>query len=86
MEIIFSDEAKSQLNQFKADGDKKSLQKIRLLLESVKETPFEGIGKPEALKYNFAGKWSRRINRKDRLIYEVVDNNTIKIFALKGHY
>jgi toxin YoeB len=86
MEVIFSDEAKKHLDEFKAAGDKKSLQKIRSLIESVIETPFEGIGKPEALKYDFSGKWSRRVNGKDRMIYEVAGNKTIKIFALKGHY
>ena len=66
--------------------EKQILKKIRALIESIKISPFEGIGKPEQLKYNFAGKWSRRITKEHRLIYELIENNTIKIYALKGHY
>ncbi|WP_292944659.1 MULTISPECIES: Txe/YoeB family addiction module toxin [unclassified Mucilaginibacter] len=50
-----------------------------------KETPFEGIGKPEALKHQLVGKWSRRINHEHRLIYSF-DNDIISIYSLKGHY
>lgn len=49
------------------------------------ETPFEGIGKPEALKYNLAGKWLRRINGEHRIVY-VVQGELIKVYSLKGHY
>ena len=53
------------------------LKRIRKLLESILETPFAGIGKPEGLKYDLSGSWSRRINIVDRLIYELQDDNTI---------
>jgi toxin YoeB len=45
-----------------------------------------GIGKPEALKHELSGKWSRRINNEHRLVYEVIENNIIVIHSLKGHY
>jgi toxin YoeB len=55
------------------------------LLLSIKESPFAGIGKPEALKYNLSGKWSRRITDADRIIYSVA-KNLIQVHSLKGHY
>ncbi|MEJ7683517.1 MAG: Txe/YoeB family addiction module toxin [Segetibacter sp.] len=59
--------------------------KIKELFSSMIETPFEGIGKPEALKYNLAGKWLRRINGEHRIVY-VVQGELIKVYSLKGHY
>ena len=59
--------------------------KIRTLLESIKEAPFQGIGKPEQLKYEWVGYWSRRITQEHRLIYKVL-NEKIVIYSLKGHY
>jgi toxin YoeB len=51
----------------------------------VRRTPFEGIGKPEALKGNLSGYWSRRINDEHRLVYEVTDEDII-IHAVRDHY
>lgn len=51
----------------------------------MKAHPFEGIGKPEPLKYKLTGKWSRRINSEHRIIYDVVDE-TINVYSLRGHY
>jgi toxin YoeB len=57
------------------------------LLNAIEESPFEGIGKPEALRYNLSGRWSRRINQEHRIIYEVLENKeTIKVHSLKSHY
>jgi len=56
-----------------------------VLLEEISEHPFTGTGKPEALKHDLAGKWSRRINQEHRLIYEVKDNEII-VVSLKSHY
>jgi toxin YoeB len=61
------------------------LKRIRSLLESIEKTPFEGIGKPEGLKHNLTGLWSRRIDRGNRLIYEVT-SDVIYIHSMKGHY
>jgi toxin YoeB len=55
------------------------------LLSSIQETPYEGIGKPEALKHDLSGKWSRRINSEHRIIYDVIDDK-LRVFTLKGHY
>lgn len=60
-------------------------QSIKQLLISISETPFSGIGKPEPLKHNMSGFWSRRIDRENRIVYEV-KQNAIQIYSLKGHY
>ena len=57
----------------------------RLLKEMLREDPGTGIGKPEPLKHNLSGLWSRRISQKDRLIYKY-DDEYIYIFAIGGHY
>ena len=85
MEIILSKEADNDLDEFKKAGDISSLKKIKLLIEDIKFSAFEGIGKPEALKHSLSGKWSRKINKEDRMVYELI-NDTIIIYALKGHY
>ena len=59
--------------------------KIEQLLRSIQETPFEGVGKPEPLKHEFAGCWSRRINEEQRIIYEVHEQY-VQILSLKDHY
>lgn len=65
------------------------MKKIQQLIAAIQENPYEGIGKPEPLKYELAGKWSRRINHEHRIVYIVSDNNELKILdvlSLKGHY
>lgn len=57
----------------------------KLLKELIRDDPSKGIGKPEQLKHNLTGFWSRRISQKDRLIYKF-DDNSIYIFAIGGHY
>ncbi|WP_417364164.1 Txe/YoeB family addiction module toxin [Galbibacter sp.] len=61
-------------------------EKIFKLIENIEKHPFEGIGKPEALKYDLSGFWSKRINWEHRLVYKVTDTGVIKIYWLKGHY
>lgn len=85
MEIEFTFIALEDLKYFKKSGNLAALKKIRNLLESIQTTAFSGIGKPEALKYERLGNWSRRINQEDRLIYEV-DEHRIIVHSLKGHY
>lgn len=65
--------------------DKKVLKKVNDLIENIGRTPFEGIGKPEPLKNELSGYWSRRITEKHRLIYKVYENK-IYIIGCKGHY
>lgn len=65
--------------------DKKTYNKIIDLIEAIQEKPFEGIGKPEALKYQLKGFWSRRINKEHRLVYQVTDKEII-VISCKFHY
>lgn len=65
--------------------DKKTLKRINRLIIDTKRTPFTGIGKPEPLKENLAGFWSRRIDDAHRLVY-AVDTNSITIIACRYHY
>ena len=65
--------------------DTKTLQKINELLKEIQRTPFTGKGEPEGLRGDLCGKWSRRINLKDRLVYEVSDE-TITVLQCRGHY
>ena len=73
------------VKEWKRSGNKQIFKRIGNLLESIKTSPFEGIGKPEPLKYDLEGKWSRRITDADRIVYDV-EENTINIYSLKGHY
>ena len=85
MEVIFLPEAESDLNFWIKTGNKAILKKIADLTKSILDNPFKGIGKPVALKYDLAPKWSRRINQEHRFIY-LIENNKLFVFSLKGHY
>ncbi len=85
MEVGYSPKAMEDIAYWKKSGNKKIQHKIAALISSIEETPFTGIGSPEALKYKLAGLWSRRINQEHRLIYEI-SNNTVFIHSLLGHY
>lgn len=65
--------------------DKKTLKRINKLITDVQRSPFEGIGKPEALKENLTGLWSRRIDDTNRLVY-AVDDAAITIISCRYHY
>ena len=65
--------------------DKKTLKRINKLIDETKRIPFEGIGKPEPLKANLSGYWSRRIDDKNRLVYSVEDDSMI-ILSCRYHY
>ncbi|MEJ2620621.1 MAG: Txe/YoeB family addiction module toxin [Candidatus Thiodiazotropha sp.] len=65
--------------------DKKTLKRINKIIKDTQRSPFEGIGKPEPLKENLAGFWSRRIDDTNRLVY-VVDDNQLTIISCRYHY
>jgi len=65
--------------------DRKTLKRINLLLNDIARNGYDGIGKPEPLKNNLSGWWSRRINDEDRLVYRI-KNDVIEILMCKGHY
>ena len=82
--LSFSDDAWNEYLYWQMQ-DKKVLKKINKLLKEVQRTPFKGDGKPEPLKNKGADIWSRRINKKDRLVYQVLDDGVL-IVQCKGHY
>jgi len=85
MELELTEVAKDDVKFFIKSGQTQIVKKIEKLLIAVKENPFEGIGKPEQLKHEYSGKWSRRIDGQHRMIYDI-DENVIRIYSLKGHY
>lgn len=82
--ISFSPLAFEQFNEWKK-VDKKIHERIVILISEISRSPFIGIGKPEALKHELKGYWSRRINDEHRLVYQVTDSQII-IVACKYHY
>lgn len=71
--------------QYWFDQDKKTLSKINRLIDEACREPFIGTGKPELLKENYAGYWSRRIDKQNRLVYSVTENS-ITIVSCRFHY
>ena len=65
--------------------DRKTLKRINRLIAETQRTPFSGIGKPEPLKANLAGFWSRRIDESHRLVY-IIDNHQLTIISCRYHY
>ncbi len=65
--------------------DRKTLKRINKLIHAIQRTPFEGLGKPEPLKENLSGYWSRRIDEKHRLVYRI-DDSYITVIACRFHY
>jgi toxin YoeB len=88
-EIYWSFEAAGQLKKIKKNKLFQDLgthlKRLTLLIETVTINPFKGIGQPEALKHYYPKCWSRRINKKDRLVYQF-EKNTITIVSIIGHY
>jgi toxin YoeB len=84
MTILFAENAWEDYLYWQ-QTDKKILKRINLLIGDIHPEPFKGIGKPEPLKINWSGYWSRRINKEHRLVYKVQDD-TISIAQCRYHY
>jgi toxin YoeB len=84
MKIIFSDNS-WQDYQYWLRNDKKILKRINELIKDIQRNKYEGVGKPEPLKHNLSGYWSRRINNEHRLVYKI-ENDSIWIVQLRYHY
>ena len=84
MRIVFSKNAWEDYTSWLRD-DKKNLKKINDLIKDIQRTPFEGKGKPEPLKYDLAGFWSRKINQEHRLVY-TLKGDEICIVSCRYHY
>ena len=72
MKLTFTEAAWDDYLWFQ-DTDKKILKRINVLIKDILRSPFDGIGKPEPLKANLSGYWSRRINTEHRIVYEVLE-------------
>lgn len=85
--LNLSPRAQRDIEALRKAGDKVSIKKINTLLVELVEHPYTGTGKPEDLKGNLSGLWSRRINQKDRLVYKVEEEViTVTVVQARGHY
>ncbi|WP_374341779.1 Txe/YoeB family addiction module toxin [Azonexus sp.] len=84
MPIKFSDHAWDDY-LFWQQADKAALKRIHLLLKDIQRTPFEGLGKPEPLRHNLSGLWSRRIDEEHRLVY-AIDGDCVVVLQCRYHY
>lgn len=85
MEIEFLEKALADIDYWKKSGNKPIQKRITKLLDSMSKTPWSGIGKPEPLKHELSGYWSRRITEEHRIVY-TVSNNKIKVISMRFHY
>jgi len=84
MRIIFSKNAWEDYTSWHIEN-KKTLKKINNLIKDIQRNPYDGIGKPEPLKFDLAGLWSRRIDLEHRLVYKI-EGDDLLIYACKYHY
>ena len=84
MKIIFSQNSWEDYTSWQSE-DKKILKKINTLIKDIQRNPYEGLGKPEPLKYDLSGLWSRRIDRDHRIVYQVI-NHELFIYSCRYHY
>jgi len=84
MNLIFSKQAWADYLH-RQQTDKKNLKRINRLIQDVQRTPYEGLGKPQPLKHQLSGYWSRRIDQEHRFVYKVT-NDDLLIASLRYHY
>ncbi|AXE22407.1 Txe/YoeB family addiction module toxin [Streptomyces globosus] len=84
MKVVFSGRAWEQYTYW-ATADPKILKRINRLISEIRRTPFEGTGKPEPLKENLSGWWSRRITDEHRLVYRIQDQ-AVEVAQVRYHY
>ena len=86
MKILWDERAWEKYLEWQKQ-DKKTLKRINMLIKDIQRNCYEGIGKPEPLKGDLRGKWSRRINDEHRIIYKVSDNKVyVYVFSMRFHY
>ncbi|GLH46452.1 Txe/YoeB family addiction module toxin [Pseudomonas sp. B2021] len=84
MNILFTPEGWDDYLWFQ-QNDKAGLKRINLLIKAIQRAPFDGVGKPEPLKHNLSGFWSRRITAEHRLVYGIEDDE-VQILMCRYHY
>ena len=85
MKLLWDDRAWNEYCAWQQE-DRKTLKRINALLQDIKRSPFQGIGKPEPLRENLSGWWSRRIDESNRIVYRVIDDDTVALASCKNHY
>ncbi|GAA2960782.1 Txe/YoeB family addiction module toxin [Lactobacillus kefiranofaciens subsp. kefirgranum] len=83
--LSWTDDGCDDYLNWQKQRQKKKIKRINKLITDIKRHPFEGMGKPEGLKNNLTGLWSRKIDAKNRIIYEYTNENVI-IYSCKDHY
>ena len=85
--IILSDTAKNHLRDWQRSGQIIAIKRIERILVELSQHPYSGIGSPEQLKYNLVELWSRQIDKKNRIIYQI-NNQIVAVFIIsaRGHY
>jgi toxin YoeB len=84
MRIKYTKNAAEDVAYWKAK-DKKIYKRFQILVQDIENSPFRGLGKPEALKHHLQGKWSRRLTREHRIVYEVFEGFVV-IHQCRFHY
>jgi len=84
MRLLWEDDAWEDYLYWQAQ-DRKILKRVNLLIKDIRRSPFDGIGKPEPLKHNLSGWWSRRIDDTDRIVYYEREG-IIYLVSCRGHY
>ena len=86
--IITEDSAKEDFAKIRKSGNKATIKKLENIILELSEHPTSGIGNPEQLKHSLSGYWSRRLNQKDRLIYEIIEQpeQLVVVVSALGHY
>lgn len=83
--IVFEGKTWQKYEELRSNDKKLHKNLCKIIQEMQRNDPTKGLGKPEPLKHNLSGFWSRRLSQKDRLIYKF-DDKSINIFAIAGHY
>lgn len=87
MEIVLLEQARKDRDYWKKSGNTKIQNRISALIKDILQHPFTGIGKPEPLKHNLKGLWSRRINDEHRLVYQISDGMIyVYVLSMRFHY
>jgi toxin YoeB len=86
--IVIQKLADTHFKKLQKSGDVASLKKLKQILEELESNPKIGVGNPEPLKHELSGFWSRRLNKKDRLIYQIIEEpeKFVVIISALGHY
>lgn len=84
--INLSEQAKEDILALKKENPKFAAKLWEVLLDIMKDSPYQGLGRPEELKHDFSGWWSRRITPKHRLVYRITEADVLEIAACYGHY